>query len=77
MLHFVPNWLLWVVVLAAAFASPFVALLVVFLIGELLWDAVSTLGAAPTLGLCAGALGLLLFLKWRPRPPQAEAESAG
>jgi hypothetical protein len=73
MLRFVPNWVLWVVILAAAAASPFVGMLLLLLIGEVLWDVGSAIGPGPSLGIGAAVLGLLLFHKLRPRPPQPEA----
>ena len=73
MLRFVPAWLLWVVILAAAATSPFFAMLLLFLVGEVLWDLGRAIGFGPSLGVAAAASALLLFCKLRPRPPQPEA----
>ena len=66
--RFIPNWFLWVVVVAAAIASPFVAMLFLFFVGEVLWDAGDAIGLPATLSVCAAAACTLLFVKFRPRP---------
>jgi len=73
MLRLVPNWVLWIVIPAAALASPFIAMLLLFVVGEMLWDVGSTIGPGPSLGVCGAALVSLVFYWLRPRPPQPEA----
>lgn len=66
--RFIPNWFLWLIVIAATIASPFVALLLLFLVGEVMWDAGNAIGLPATLTVCAAATCTLLFVKFRPRP---------
>jgi hypothetical protein len=72
MLRFIPNWLLWAIVVAAAVASPFIAMLSLLLAGELLWAAGNTIGVPATLGLCSAAGIFLLLLRLRLERPEPE-----
>jgi hypothetical protein len=73
MLRHIPNWVLWAIVIAAAITSPFVAMLSLFLVGELLWAAANTIGIPASLGLCGAASIALLLLKLRPEAAEPEA----
>jgi hypothetical protein len=73
MLRYIPNWVLWAIVLAAAAASPFIAMLSLILVGELLWNVADTIGLQATLGLSAALVIVLVLLKSRPSRPELEA----
>ena len=63
-------WLMWITVIAAAVASPFIAMFALFLFGELLWDAIDAIGPAAALTLCIGVVAGLLLGRVRSRPIQ-------
>ena len=72
-MDWVPTWLLWIIVVAAGVLSPFAAMLLLFLVGELLWDVADAVGGLAVLALGIGVLAGLAIGKLRSYPPQPSA----
>jgi hypothetical protein len=69
----ISTFVLWVVVIAAGIAGPFMSMLLLFLVAELLWDAATAIGVPVALSLCIGVVAGLLLGKLHPRPSQPSA----
>ena len=65
-----PTWLLWIIVVGGAVLSPFIAMLLLFLAAELLWDVADAIGGPAVLSLGIGILAGLAIGKLRPQQPQ-------